>query len=141
MTMSKRNVEAVRRGIEAFNRRDLDGLLREMHPDAELDWSRSRGLRSGIYRGKAEIKRFWEELFDHFEEINVRPERFIEAGEHVVVPDRSFARGRAGIRVEAANTMVFTLRDGKLVRQQLFQETEEALEAVGLSEQDAHADS
>jgi ketosteroid isomerase-like protein len=141
MTMSKRNVEAVRRGIEAFNRRDLDGFLREMHPDAELDWSRSRGLRSGIYRGKAEIKRFWEELFDHFEEIKVRPERFIEAGEHVVVPDRSFARGRAGIRVEAANTMVFTLRDGKLVRQQLFQETEEALEAVGLSEQDARADS
>jgi ketosteroid isomerase-like protein len=139
--MSKRNVETVRRGIEAFNRRDLDRLLREMHPDAELDWSRSRGLRSGIYRGKAEIKRFWEELFDHFEEIKVRPERFIEAGEHVVVPDRSFARGRAGIRVEAANTMVFTLRDGELVRQQLFQETEEALEAVGLSEQDAHADS
>jgi ketosteroid isomerase-like protein len=141
MTMSKRNVETVRRLVDAFNRRDLDGALEEMHPDAELDWSRSRGLRSEIYRGKAEIKRFWEELLDHFEEINVRPEKFIEAGEHVVVPDRSLARGRAGIRVEAANTMVFTLRDGKIVRQQLFQETEEALEAAGLSEQDAHTDS
>ena len=136
MTMSKRNVETVRRSVEAFNRRDLDDMLREMHPDAELDWSRSHGLRSGIYRGKAEIKRFWEELLDHFEEINVRPERFIEAGEHVVVPYRSFARGRAGIRVEAANTQVSTLRDGKIVRQQLFQETEEALEALGISRQD-----
>jgi ketosteroid isomerase-like protein len=139
--MSKRNVETLRRFVDAFNRRDFDGALREMHPDAELDWSRSHGLRSGIYRGKAEIKRFWEEFFEVFEEINVRPERFIEAGEHVVVPDRSFARGRAGIRVEAANTQVFTLRDGKIARQQLFRKTEEALEAVGLSEQDAHADS
>ena len=43
--------------------------------------------------------------------------------------------------MEAANTQVSTLRDGKIVRQQLFQETEEALEAVALAEQDAHADS
>jgi ketosteroid isomerase-like protein len=139
--MSKRNVETLRRFVEALNRRDFDGALRELHPDAELDWSRSHGLRSGIYRGKAEIKRFVEELFDVFEEIKIRPERFIETGEHVVVPDRSFARGRAGIRVEAANTQVFTFRDGKIVRQQLFRKTEEALEAVGLSEEGAHADS
>jgi hypothetical protein len=33
------------------------------------------------------------------------------------------------------------LRDGKIVSQRLYQDQEAALEAVGLSEQDAHADS
>ena len=36
---------------------------------------------------------------------------------------------------------VFTMRRGLVIRQDDFQDHAEALEAVGLSEQDAHADS
>jgi ketosteroid isomerase-like protein len=36
---------------------------------------------------------------------------------------------------------VWTLRDGKVVEMRMFMDRVEALEAVGLSEQDAHADS
>ena len=38
-------------------------------------------------------------------------------------------------------TIVFTMRKGKIVVQEFFWDHAEALEAVGLSEQDAHADS
>jgi hypothetical protein len=38
-------------------------------------------------------------------------------------------------------TCVFTVRKGKIVYQEYFWNHAEALEAVGLSEQDAHADS
>jgi hypothetical protein len=65
--MSAKNAETHRRAHELFNRRDFDGALREMHPDAELDWSRSHGLRSGIYRGKAD-------------EFLARPERVSDPG-------------------------------------------------------------
>jgi ketosteroid isomerase-like protein len=139
--MSQENVEIVRRCIEAWNRRDLDDALRDLDPDAEVDWSESSGIQGGIYRGVGEIRRFWEEWLDLFEEIDVRPEAFIDAGEQVVVPNRTYLRGRDGIEVQAYSTSVWTLRDSKLVRHRLYQAKEAALDAVGLSEQDVHADS
>ena len=38
-------------------------------------------------------------------------------------------------------TSVYTVRKGRIVYQEFFWDHAEALEAVGLSEQDAHADS
>ena len=47
--MSQENVEVVRRGIEAWNRRELTTWLASFDSDAEIDWSRSRGpLRASI---------------------------------------------------------------------------------------------
>jgi ketosteroid isomerase-like protein len=139
--MSQENVEVVRRTIEAFTRRDLDGALQYVHPDAEVDWSESAGVQMGTYRGTGEIRRFWAEWLDIFEEIVFRPEAFIDAGEYVVVPNRTYLRGREGIEVDAGSTQVWKLRDGKIVWHRLYQDKEAALEALGLSEQDAHADS
>jgi hypothetical protein len=38
-------------------------------------------------------------------------------------------------------TLVFTVRKGKIVYQEFFWDHDEALETLGLSEQDAYADS
>ena len=58
--MSGENVEVVLRHTEAFNRRDLKTWLALFHSDAEIDWSRARGPRQGIYRGRAGHEAFWE---------------------------------------------------------------------------------
>ena len=50
-------------------------------------------------------------------------------------------RGRDGIEVTARRTWVYTIREGGIVRLCQYQDLQEALAAVGLSEQDAHADS
>jgi ketosteroid isomerase-like protein len=139
--MSLENVEIVRRVIEAWNRRDLDGALQDLHPDAEVDWSESSGVQRGVYRGIGEIRRFWQEWLDLFDEMDVRPEAFIDAGEHVVVPNRTYLRGRDGIEVDAGSTSVWSLRDRKIVWHRLYQEKEAALEAVDLSDEDAHPES
>ena len=139
--MSQENVEIVRRRYEALNRRDLEGSLQDLHTDAEVDWSESFGVQRGTYRGIGEIRRFWEEWLEVFEEIDIRPEAFITVGEHVVVPNRGYFRGRDGVGVDAISASVFKLRDGKIVSQRLYQDKEAALEAVGLSEQDVQADS
>jgi ketosteroid isomerase-like protein len=130
----------VRRLIEAWNRRDLDAALHDLHPDAEVDWSQSLGVQRGVYRGIGEIRRFWEEWLELFEKIDVRPEAFIAVGEHVVVPNRTYLRGRDGVEVDAGSTSVWSLRDSKIVSHRLYQEKEAALEAVGLSKQDLHAE-
>jgi ketosteroid isomerase-like protein len=58
--MSKENVELVRRLTDAFNRRDLDGMLKLWTPDAVLDWSNARSFDAGVYRGHGEIQALME---------------------------------------------------------------------------------
>lgn len=131
--MSERNLDVVRRALDAWNRRDLDRALAEMHPECEVDWSESRGLQNRVYRGREEIRRFYEEWLDVFDEVDIRAEELLDVGEHVVVPNRGFARGRQGVVVVANSTQVFSFREGKVVRVRLYQDREAALRAVGLA--------
>jgi uncharacterized protein len=131
---SQERIEVVRRAIDAFNNRDLDAVMRELGPEAEVDWSRSRGVEAGIYRGYDACRGFWSTFLDTFDRVTVAPDEFIDSGDHVVVPNRALARGRGGIEVAARSAAVVTLRDGRIVAWRLYQERAEALEAVGLRE-------
>ena len=133
--MSQENAETVRRGIEAWNRRDLTTWLALFSPDAEIDWSRARGPLKGVYRGPAEIETLWNEFFFMFEEAQIETTHgFTDAGSEVVVSNTSHFRGREGIEVSASSTWVFTVENGQFTRLRLFQERAEALEVAGLSE-------
>ena len=132
--MSQENVEIVRRAIEAFNRRDLDARFATAHPDVEVDWSRSRGVEAGIYRGREETRRFWSTFYASFDRIVAVPEELIEHGDYVIVRDRTRLWGRDGIEVEARNVGLVTVRDGLIVQWRLCRDRAEALKAVGLEE-------
>jgi len=132
--VSQENVEIVRRSLEAFARRDVEALRSLNDPGMELDWSESKGWLAGIYRGFDEALRFYEGYFQAFEATVIEPDHFIETGESVVVPNVAKQRGRDGIEVSARGTFVFTLRDHKIIRIRLYQETDDALKAVGLEE-------
>ena len=132
--MSEENIEVVRRGIEAWNRRDLTGWLASFHPEGELDWSRSRGPLNGVYRGHGKLEAFWDEFWSTFEKVELETHGFTEVGSNVVVPNTAHLRGREGIEVVARSTFVFTVEKGQTRRLRMFQERTEALEAAGLSE-------
>jgi ketosteroid isomerase-like protein len=132
--VSRENVEVFRRNIEAFNRRDLDGVLQTYDPNAEVDWSRSPGIEAGIYRGREAIGGLWNTFFDTWERLILSADEFIEYGESLVVPSRTRFWGRDGIEVEARGVFVVALRDGRIVQSRLFRERAEALKAVGLEE-------
>jgi ketosteroid isomerase-like protein len=138
--MSRENVEIARASIEAYNRMDWDGALKDASPDFECDLSRAVGPQHDVYR-LDQMRRFWSEFAESWESVRIEPHEFIEAGEHVVVPLTMHTRGRDGIEVQARITWTWTILDGDLVRLCMYQDRQEALEAVGLSEQDAHADS
>ena len=131
--MSQANVEIAKQAIDAYDRRDLDALRMLNDPNVEVDWSASRGVEAGVYRGIDAALRFYQGYFDAFEEIHIEPDCFVDAGESVVVPNRSRSRGREGIEVFARSAFVFTFRDGRVIRVCLYQEREQALEAVGLA--------
>jgi ketosteroid isomerase-like protein len=130
--MSQENVEIARQAIDAYTRRDLEGVRGLADPEIELDWSASRGWLAGVYRGVEETQRFYEGYFEAFDEIVIEPDRFIDAGESVVVPNVAHQKGRDGIEVSARSTLVFTARNHRLIRVCLYQETDQALRAVGL---------
>jgi hypothetical protein len=50
-------------------------------------------------------------------------------------------RGRDGIELVGRATFVWTIRNGAIERVSLYQERQDALEDLGLSDQDVHADS
>ena len=57
------------------------------------------------------------------------------------MPLTQHLKGRGGIETVVRAAFVWTIRNGATERVTMYQERQEALEAVGLSEQDAHADS
>jgi ketosteroid isomerase-like protein len=132
--MAEKNVEIVRRHIEAWNRGDLTAWLASFAPDGEIDWLRSRGPLNGIYRGQGELTAFWKEFFSTFAENQLETYGFTGAGSSVVVTNTAHLRGREEIRVSARSTFVFTVENGRIARIRMYQERDEALEAAGLSE-------
>src|SRR5215216_6356076 len=132
--MSQENVELVKRAIDAYNRRDFDAMRRMNNPDVQLDWSASRGLEAGVYEGPEEVLAFYRGFLEMFDEVEIEPDRFIDVGDSVVVPNTARMRGRDGIETIARSALVFELRNGLIARIRLYQETQEALDSVGLRE-------
>ena len=138
--MSQENVEIVKAAIDAANRQDWDAMFQDMAPGFELDMSRAVGPVGGIH-GLDQARRILVEFAENWESVRIEPHEFIEAGDLVVVPNTGHLRGRDGIEVSVTVAWVWTIRDGAIERMTMYQERQDALEAVGLSEQDAHADS
>jgi ketosteroid isomerase-like protein len=94
--MSQESVEAVRRHVDAWNRRDLTAWLASFRPDGEIDWSRSRGPLKGVYRGPDELETFWGAFWSTFDDVQLETHDLKEAGSEVVFSNtapRSGARG------------------------------------------------
>ena len=135
--MSHENVETVRRMTEALDRANWDGVFAETSPDFEWETD-PRHPRAGVYRGREEFRRFMEDLEDPFEQTVTELERVFAKQDQVVV----FVKIRRRLRgssseVEVRIGELYTLREGRLVRGQVFAVREKALEAAGMSEQDA----
>ena len=131
--MPQENVEIALRNIEAFNRRDLRTWLATLRSDAEIDWSRSRAPHKGVYRGRGGHEAFWD-VWLTFDWGEIETYDVTEAGSEVVVPNTTCFRGRQGIEVVASCAFLYRLEDRQITCWQMFQERDEALEALGLPE-------
>jgi ketosteroid isomerase-like protein len=138
--MSQENVEIVKAWYDAVNREDWDAMFKDTAPGFEVDLSRAVGPWRGVF-GLDQIRRVMEEYLETWESARLEPHEFIEAGDLVVVPGTQHLKGRGGIEVVASATLVWTIRNGAIERVTMYQERQDALEDLGLSEQDVHAES
>jgi ketosteroid isomerase-like protein len=133
--MSEENIEIVRSWIRATNRDSFDSALELVTPDfemtesAKLPGAAKVSGRDELYTYGLGWKRNWSEWEWREEEITeVPPDR-------VLLIATLWLRGlRSGIPVERRWAYVFQIRDGKLARQDGYEDKEKALEAAGLLE-------
>jgi uncharacterized protein len=131
--MSQENVEIVRAIHEGWARGDFAVGADLLAPDFE--WHQfPRAVEPGTRRGP-EVEDAFRRMFEIYEDMRVDPREFIEADNQVVVVGRAFATARgSGMPLDIQVAFVWTVRDGKLVRNEVFTDRREALETAGLSE-------
>jgi ketosteroid isomerase-like protein len=112
----------------------LDRLFGEFY-DEQLETRMPADYPEGeqIYVGRRGMSELIALLRDSWTEWRFEAERFIDAGDLVVVLIRVVARGGAsGLPSERETAHVWSVRDGRLASIQIFRERADALAAVGL---------
>jgi ketosteroid isomerase-like protein len=131
--VSQANVEIIRRSLEDFQTTGQpDAEL--MTPDFVWDMSNFLGWpEQQLYEGVEGTLSFlgnWTAAWDDWE---LDMDALHDAGERVVAVMRQRGRSKAtGMPVEMSFAMVWTLRDGKHARMEMYSDPGEALKAVGL---------
>jgi ketosteroid isomerase-like protein len=124
--------EIVRAAIDAFNRRDADGLAAFTDPDVEFHVD-PKVLEADVYRGADAVGGYFRRFLGSFDDYEARLEDVRARGPEVVATLHQRARGSAsGAEVEMSAIWVFTVRDGKIVRIRTYFDEAEALRAAGL---------
>jgi ketosteroid isomerase-like protein len=136
--MSEENVELYRRCVDAFNRRDLDGFLALMDDDVEAV-SRLAAIE-GILRGHDGIRRWWMSWFEVWPDYKLETVEVRDLGDTTLATLHALGHG-AGSDVPFEDTawQLARWRHGKCILWRVFNDGDEAFEAVGLSEQDARS--
>jgi uncharacterized protein len=135
--MSQENVEILRLSNEAFNRGDIDEVLTYYTEDAEFEDLMNAPDLPQVARGIEEVRQVFMAWTQAFDEFRAEIAEYIDLGEHVVCVMDYSGRSREGVTIELKDWPVVKLRDGKIARITVgYPSREDALEALGLSEQD-----
>jgi ketosteroid isomerase-like protein len=133
--MSRENVAVMRRMYEAWNSGDMAGLAEVFDPQVEVRPALSAFMASTVYRGHDGIATWYAETHEPWADMRAVPQRFIEAGDRLVVVVGLQARVPGGqVDIDAEIGHVVTIRDGCIVRLDGYDEPAAALEAAGVAE-------
>ena len=135
--MSEENVEALRRGLEAFNRGDAEAWIAIWHPEGELYELVGIPDAPDVYRGHDGIRRWLanaRSIVGH--DFKMKPTSLTTVGEVVLAEIEGTGVGEgSGIPVEWTTYIAIWMRQGKIVRSRAFLRRAEALDAARVSEE------
>ena len=133
--MSQQNVEVVRSGIEAWNRRDGELWLSYAMPEIEWIPADPAAVERSVYRGHAEAASGFESVWQAWEEFRFEESEVRNLAGSVLWLGRVKMRGTAShVALDQEFALHFVLRDGKFVTVRAFLAWHEALADVGLEE-------
>jgi ketosteroid isomerase-like protein len=143
--MSPENVEIVQAAFAAWNAGDMDAVFALYHPELVYH-PRADEPDPSPHVGRDAVEQLTYGFLDSFSEVTFEVLELIDAGDHVITSTVLHAllhgQGSASAAgVSDTYVFVYKMRDGLAVEGWEYKTKQEALEAVGLPEQDAHANS
>jgi ketosteroid isomerase-like protein len=130
---------AMKRFVDAFNRRDLDAVRDDLTPDVELhEWPEAVGARS--YSGPDGLQRALDTWFDAWEwmKVEITDVDDIPDGFLVTLHQRAKGKGSA-VEVELDSYNIYTFEGLKVKSMKLFTDRDDALVAAGLQQDSEEA--
>jgi ketosteroid isomerase-like protein len=128
------NVEIAKQATDALNRRDWDAFYRLITVDFEWRPAMPGVVAQTSYRGREEFEAYVREVEETWEYLRADME-VRDLGDRVLLLGRMEGRGRAsGVRVDTPVAEIMDFEDGKLSRDRVFLDHDEARRAAGLSE-------
>jgi ketosteroid isomerase-like protein len=129
--MARGNAEIVRPIYDHWGRGDWRPVFEIYHPEMEWGWSDEFPDLGGVYRDPENPNSRLRRWLSDWEHWRTEPDDFLEIGDHVVVLTRYLGRGRgSGVEIQQEGAHVFGLRDGKVIRLEIFASRARALEYV-----------
>ena len=130
--MSPGNVDFIRPIHEEWARGNWEPRFDVYHPRMEWGWSDEFPGLAGVYEDHETPNprlRAWLSEWEHW---RAEADEYLEIGDYVVVLASYIGRGRgSGVEIRQEGAHVFKLRDGKVVRLEIFANRQKALESVG----------
>jgi ketosteroid isomerase-like protein len=132
--MSQQNVDLVKAGYDALNRRDMSGLIELVDPQVE-SMSVISPLEGGrAFRGTDGLREYLALISEALVDVTWEVERIIDIDdEQVIACVRVHGQGTtSGTEIDQRSFAVIKLRAGKVLRIDSYLDEAQALEAVGL---------
>jgi ketosteroid isomerase-like protein len=119
--------------VQVGRRHDYDDGYSESF-DETFELSLPPGYPEGeqVFRGRKGLKRWIEGIREIWDEWRMEQERFIVAGEQVVVLVRIVARGhRSGVSLDRETAHIWSIEGDRVTRCEVYFDRSEALDEVG----------
>ena len=132
--MVEAHEKLIREAARAFNERDVEAVVASMDPAGEVALIGGfEGVMGRRFQGEEGVRRFCDEWFTAFKEMEVRIERLLEAGERIVALTELSATGTGSAApVELLGAAVYSFRDDRIGGIDFYYERDRALEDAGL---------
>jgi ketosteroid isomerase-like protein len=130
--METLNEAPARLFAEAITSGDVEAAVAVCHPQIEFD--SVLGISGRVYTGHGGIRRYLEDVASAWDEWRVEVGRIAEGPDgRVAIVMTMHARGKgSGVPLSECTGHIWTLVDGKLLRNERFREPEQALRELGL---------
>lgn len=133
----EQNVDLARRGMEAYNRGDIDAVLELFSPEVEV-YAPPDFINAGVFHGREGWLKWTAQWNEAWESFDIRVDRVEPIGQRFVVVDaHQVGRGRgSGVPVEQDVVYVYEIGDEGCVYLAIHPDRERALEDIGRHEAD-----
>jgi ketosteroid isomerase-like protein len=131
--MSQENVEIVRAIYRAWQVGDFEAALARF--DEDVEWFGPPDVTDTFGRGHEGVRTALATWVGTWDEYHFELRELIDAGDQVLATGWQRGRGKgSGVEVSEEIFSVWTLDAGSVVRQRMFRDRIQSLEAAGLSE-------